>query len=307
MSGLGRSPHSDVVGPPSTLEDWSYDDAFSRHRGLISVEEQEQLRGKRVAIVGQGGVGGIHLITLTRLGVGGFHIADPDRFELSNFNRQYGANMRTLGRNKADIMAEEARAINPELHVQVFEAITPENVGALLDGVDVLLDGIDFFSLETRRLVFGEARRRGIWAITAGPIGFSAAWIVFSPTGMSFDEYFDMDDTMDRADQLIAFVIGLTPGASHLAYMDLTQVDPRSGRGPSVGLACQLCGGVAAAETLKVLLGRSPILPAPWYFQFDAYRQRLVKGRLRWGNRSPSQRLKRRLMKKHLARLGWKL
>jgi molybdopterin/thiamine biosynthesis adenylyltransferase len=294
--------------PPSSSLSWAYDEAFARHRGLISVQEQSVLKGKRVAIVGQGGVGGIHLITLARLGIGSFHIADPDRFEVANFNRQYGASMRSLGRNKALVMAEEARAINPELTLKVFdEAITPENIDALLDGVDLVLDGIDFFSLGTRRLVFAEARRRGLWALTAGPIGFSAAWLVFDPVGMSFDAYFDLHDAMDRADQLVAFLTGLTPRASHLAYLDLTQVDPRSGRGPSVGLACQLCAGVAATEVVKILLGRTPIRPVPWYFQFDAYRQRLYQGRLRWGNRSPAQRLKRRLMKQNLARLGWKM
>jgi hypothetical protein len=46
---------------------------------------------------------------------------------------------------------------------------------------------------------------------------------------------------------------------------------------------------------------------APWYFQFDAYRQRLFRGRLRRGNRSPAQRLKRWAMKRRLARLGWKV
>jgi molybdopterin/thiamine biosynthesis adenylyltransferase len=301
MTGAAHSPQSS-----SSI--WSYEEAFSRHRGLISSQEQSVLRRKRLAIVGQGGVGGIHLITLTRLGIGGFHIADPDRFEIANFNRQYGARLPNLDQNKATILAEDARAINPELELKVFaEAITQDNIDALLDGVDLVLDGIDFFSLETRRLVFREARRRGIWALTAGPIGFSAAWLVFSPSGMSFDDYFDLHDEMDLADQLVAFLTGLTPRASHLAYLDLTQVDPRSGRGPSTALACHLCSAVAAAEVLKILLGRGPIRPVPWYFQFDAYRQRLYQGRLRWGNRSAQQRLKRRLMRARLARLGWRI
>jgi molybdopterin/thiamine biosynthesis adenylyltransferase len=298
----------DAPGSHSSAPGWSYDEAFARHRGLISVREQAVLRTKRIAIIGQGGVGGVHLVTLARLGIGGFHIADPDRFELANFNRQQGASMETLGRNKASVMAEQARAINPELDLRVYsQPVTRDNVEAVLEGVDVVVDGIDFFSLETRRLVFRTARQRGLWALTAGPIGFSAAWLVFSPTGMTFDDYFDLDDGMDRADQLVAFLTGLTPRASHLAYLDLTQVDPQSGRGPSAGLACHLCAGVAAAEVVKILLERAPIRPAPWFFQFDAYRQRLYSGRLRWGNRSPSQRLKRWLMKKHLARLGWKL
>ena len=154
----------------------------------------------------------------------------------------------------------------------------------------MFVDGLDFFEIDTRRHLFREARRRGIWAITAGPIGFSAAWLVFSPTGMSFDQYFDLNDRMDRADRLVAFLVGLTPRATQRAYLDLTQVDPRTGTGPSAGLACHLCSGVVAAEIFKILLGRSPIRPAPWYFQFDSYRQRLCKGRLHGGNRHPWQR-----------------
>jgi len=285
---------------------FSYQEAFARHRGLLSPEEQKRLRASRVAIAGMGGVGGIHLITLARLGIGAFHIADPDHFELANFNRQYGATIRSLGERKAEVMAEEARVVNPDLRLRVFcEAITPRNIGEMLDGVDVLVDGIDFFSIDDRRHLFREARRRGIWAITAGPIGFSAAWLVFSPTGMSFDEYFDLNDTMDQADQLVAFLVGLTPRATQRAYLDLTQVDPRTGTGPSAGLACQLCSGVVGAEVVKILLGRSPIRSAPWYFQFDAYRQMLCKGRLRGGNRHPWQRFKRMILRSHLASMGW--
>jgi molybdopterin/thiamine biosynthesis adenylyltransferase len=289
--------------------EWSYDEAFSRQRGLIDPDEQQRLRRCRVAIVGMGGVGGVHLATLARLGIGSFHIADPDCFELANFNRQYGATTDSLGRGKAEVMAEKVQAINPEVKVRVFaEAITAANVGEFLEGVDVLVDGIDFFSIEARRLLFQEARRRGIWAVTAGPIGFSTAWLVFSPEGMSFDDYFDLHDGMERLDQLVAFAVGLTPRATHLGYLDLSQVDPSTGRGPSAGLACQLCSGVAAAEVVKILLHRSPVSPAPCYSQFDAYRQVFRKGRLRWGNRHPLQRLKRWWLRRRLQRmLGTKL
>ena len=49
------------------------------------------------------------------------------------------------------------------------EEVSEQNIGALLDGADLLVDGIDFFAIKARRLIFREARRRGIWAITAGP------------------------------------------------------------------------------------------------------------------------------------------
>ena len=57
---------------------FSYGEAFSRHLGLINPDEQARLRRSRVAIIGMGGVGGIHLVTLARLGIGGFpHLRTP--------------------------------------------------------------------------------------------------------------------------------------------------------------------------------------------------------------------------------------
>lgn len=301
---LDLSP-SFTAAPFPHADSWCYDDAFSRNHGLIGRHEQEKLRNSRVAIAGMGGVGGIHLVTLARLGIGAFHIADPDRFELANFNRQYGATTHSLGRSKAEEMADNVAAINPQADLRVFtEAITPENVGKFLHGVDVFVDGIDFFAIEARRLLFREARRRGVWAVTAGPIGFSSAWLVFDPNGMSFDDYFDLHEGMEPWEQIIAFAVGVAPRATHLRYLDLSAVDPQSGRGPSAGLACQLCAGVATVETLKILLNRSPIRAAPHYSQFDAYRGILRTGRLRWGNRHPLQRLKRWYLRRRLRALG---
>jgi len=287
---------------PAERESWSYEEAFARNLGLVNPEEQERLRASRVGIVGMGGVGGIHLMTLARLGIGKFTIADPDAFEAVNFNRQYGATLRGLGRSKTDVMVEEARSVNPELDLRVFdEAINETNVGDFLDGVDVVVDGIDFFSIHARRLVFREARRRGIWAVTAGPIGFSTAWLVFDPDGMSFDRYFDLNDELDLLDQLVAFAVGLTPRATHLGYIDLKRVNPQTGAGPSVGLACHLASGVAATESLKILLGRGGVRPAPYYSQFDAYRQVLRRGRLLFGNRHPWQKFKRYYLRRRFA------
>ena len=71
---------------------------------------------------------------------------------------------------------------------------------------------VSIFSPSTlRRTLFRRAAERGIWAVTAGPIGCSAAWLVFDPNGMSFDEYFDINDSMSLFSQLVAFSVGLTP------------------------------------------------------------------------------------------------
>lgn len=284
---------------------WNYAEAFSRNLGLISPEEQERLRNCRVAIPGMGGVGGIHLITLARMGVGKFRISDEDQFEVKNFNRQFGATLENLGLSKAQVMEAAGRNINPELEIDAFyEFVSARNIDEFLDGVDLVVDSVDFFAFEAKRLIFREARKRGIWVLTAGPVGFSTAWLAFDPEGMSFDDYFDLRDGMQDVDKFCAFAIGLAPHATHVPYFDFSYVDG-SGRGPSVAAACQLAAGVVGAEAVKILLGRGQTRAAPCFHQFDAYRYLLRKGRLRFGNRGPLQLLKRRILRARMLKLGY--
>lgn len=286
---------------------FDYAEAFSRNIGWITETEQSLLRGKRVAIAGMGGVGGAHLLTLARLGVGKFYIADLDRFELANFNRQAGAMVSTLGQSKVEVLAAMARDINPELDLQLFTAgVNVDNVDEFLHGVDLFVDGLDFFVPEVRSLVFGRCHALGIPAITAGPIGMGAPYLIFLPGGMSFEQYFRLEGLpVER--QYVNFLLGLTPTALHRGYL----VEPGrlnlAGRyGPSTAMACQLCAGIVGIEALKILLRRQPVYAAPWYQIFDAYRGCYRRGKLRWGNAGPVQTLKRwmayRVVSQQLAR-----
>lgn len=284
---------------------WSYSEAFSRNLGLISKDEQQKLRQCRVAIPGMGGVGGMHLITLARMGIGKFRIADADEFEVKNFNRQFGATVESLGLPKSEVMAAAARSVNPELDIEALpEFVSEGNIDAFLKDVDLVIDSVDFFAFSSRRLIFREARKRGIWTLTAGPVGFSTAWLAFDPNGMSFDDYFDLHDGMEDVDMFCSFALGLAPRSTHLPYFDFSYVDG-SGRGPSVAAACQLAAGVVGCEAIKIFLGRGKVRSAPCYNQFDAYRYLLRKGRLRFGNRGLIQRLKRRIMRGRMLKLGY--
>src|ERR1700712_3756671 len=117
---------------------FSYEEAFDRNIGWLTEWEQAALRGKRIAIAGMGGVGGVHLLTLARLGVGAFHIADFDRFDIVDFNRQVGATISTLGQPKVDVLADMALDINPALQIRRFPAvINDNNLADFFDGVDL--------------------------------------------------------------------------------------------------------------------------------------------------------------------------
>lgn len=286
------------AGVPSA---WTYGQAFSRNLGIVSPAEQQTLRETRVAIAGMGGVGGIHLVTLARLGIGRFTIADFDVFDTANFNRQYGATVSNLRQPKTDVMERVARDINPEIELTILrEPINAENVDRFLAGVDLLVDGIDAFEILVRRLLFRKARERGLFGITAGPLGLSTAWLIFDPNAMSFDEYFDFRDGSDDVSQFSDFLIGLAPSATHVKYTDLSFIDPKTRRGPSAAAGCHLASGVVGAQALKILLKRPGIKAAPHYNQFDAYLGVYRHGRLLFGNRHPLQRLKRRLLARQI-------
>lgn len=282
---------------------WSYDEAFCRHRGLIDVTEQRVLRKRHVAIAGLGGIGGIELLTLARLGIGKFTIADPDVFDASNLNRQAGATTSTLGRPKSEVLSELVRDINPDVEVRDLGGpVTAHGAAEFLNGVDLFINAIDAFEVEVHRAAHREAARAGIYSLIAGPIGFSAAWIVFSPKGMSFDRYFDFRDDNDRIDQLAAFAVGMTPRILQLPYMDLDNCDIDTRSAPSSGAACNLTAGVVGVQTVKLLLGRGSVPVAPRYNQFDAFVGRLGHGSLRLGNRGPLQRIKRLWLSNYLRR-----
>jgi len=75
-------------------------------------------------------------------------------------------------------------------------------------------------------------------------------------------------------------------------------------RGPSTFMACQLCAGIIATESLKILLGRGDVLAAPWGMQFDAYRNKLKRTWRPGGNRHPIQRLAIAIGRRQFARMA---
>lgn len=272
--------------------EFSYERAFSRNIGWVTESEQQALRRKRVAIAGLGGVGGAHLLTLTRLGIGAFHISDFDSFDIPNFNRQAGATMSSLGRQKAEVLSEMARNINPEVQLTVFEkGVNEQNVDAFLNGVDLYVDGLDFFAFSARKLVFPRCTQRGIPATTAAPLGMGAAVLNFLPGGMTFEEYFRWEGCSENQ-MALRFLIGLSPAMLQRGYLvDPSAVDLKGRKGPSTPMACEICAGMAATQALKILLNRGPLVTAPRGLQFDAFRNKLVTTWRPWGNGNPIQRL----------------
>lgn len=120
-----------------------YDHLTRRNRGLVPRDVQQRIRDATVLVAGCGSVGGAAIQPLARIGFSDFRLADTGSYELNNLNRQV-AYLEDLGRNKAEVGADAIRRINPASSVDVFsEGVTPANADALVDGVDLIIDGVD--------------------------------------------------------------------------------------------------------------------------------------------------------------------
>ncbi|MBQ9894684.1 MAG: tRNA threonylcarbamoyladenosine dehydratase [Ruminococcus sp.] len=118
---------------------------FSRTQLLYGEEAIKKLSGSRVAVFGIGGVGGYVCEALVRSGVGHFDLIDDDKVCLTNLNRQILATRKTVGKYKADVMAERMKEINPDVDVRIHKCFfLPENADDFqFDEYDYVVDAVD--------------------------------------------------------------------------------------------------------------------------------------------------------------------
>ncbi|MGR3778886.1 HesA/MoeB/ThiF family protein [Bacillus paramycoides] len=164
-----------------------YEESFTRNIGVISVEEQEKLKNSRVTVVGAGGVGGITLIQLARMGVGTLHVIDQDIFETSNINRQMLSSISKLGQQKAAVALEVLQDINPSLQIEITkEFVTEDNALGLLTNTDVIIDATD--NLVARVIIHRTAQTLGIpsiWIAVTPP--FRGGVMSFTPDSTPYE------------------------------------------------------------------------------------------------------------------------
>jgi len=159
------------------VEKDKFEERYSRQilfRG-IGAEGQRRLAAGRVAIVGCGATGSAVASLLARAGVGTLRIIDRDYVEASNLQRQSLFEEKDAAESlpKAIAAARKISAFNAEIVVEArVEDVVPRNIEALLEGIDVILDGTDNF--ETRYLVNDYAlkvSRPWIYAAAVGSYG----------------------------------------------------------------------------------------------------------------------------------------
>lgn len=139
---------------------------FLRNEMLLGRAAMDKLAASHVCIIGLGGVGGYAVETLARAGIGELTLIDQDVYGESNINRQLGALTSTLGRSKAEVLAERVREINPDCAVHpVVGRYTREDRERFFGPYDYIADAIDLVSCKVDLIC--QARERGIPILSA--------------------------------------------------------------------------------------------------------------------------------------------
>ncbi len=138
------------------------DAIYDRTIRLIGEQAMKELRQKKVAIIGLGGVGSYVLEALARAGIGHLILADYEKIEESNINRQILALHSTVGKYKTEVALERVKDINPDIKVTVHNVfVSKDNIKDIIPlDCDYVIDAIDTVSSKIDIIV--NAKKNGI-------------------------------------------------------------------------------------------------------------------------------------------------
>lgn len=194
VEDLGYEHVSSMTGGFTLWKDRGYDveiprfmsaeqrDRYSRHLLLpeVGIEGQQKLLDAKVLLLGAGGLGAPTSLYLAAAGVGTLGIVDDDTVDLSNLQRQVIHNTERVGVAKVDSAEETIKALNPDVNVIKHKLrLGPDNVMEILQGYDIVVDGLDNFP--TRYLVNDASVRLRIPVVSAAILGFDGQLSVFKP------------------------------------------------------------------------------------------------------------------------------
>ncbi|HEX79031.1 MAG TPA: hypothetical protein G4O19_02625 [Dehalococcoidia bacterium] len=278
-----------ILYEPDEKKDWGleidnqYKAIFTRNIGLFTEEEQAKIKQSTVAIAGVGGVGGLAAERMIRLGVGRLKITDSGDLEDSNLNRQYAASMLNLGRNKAEVVYENIKDINPHAEVIHSNSGIKSEKDAMLfvSDSDIIIDVMDFGLFRESILLQRAAREKGIHYLFSTAIGFGAITVVFDPDGITLEEYnkLPVDVDVNDPENLYVPMERIVPIIPKYVKNITIVEDVIAGRipVPTTSIGAGLSAIQAVSEAINVIIDRD-FPKAPYFTYFDLVDRQMVVG-----------------------------
>jgi len=219
---------------------------------LLGAEGVARLAEARVAVIGLGGVGSFAVEALARAGVGHLLLADPDRVDVTNINRQLPATVKTVGQMKAEVVREHVQEINPAAEVSLMtEAYLPETGEKFFAGhYDYVVDACDTVAAKVDLAL--QCERRGVRLIASMGAGNK-----LDPTR------FEVADIYETSVDPLARVLRRrlkTLGVRHLKVVysreQPRKLLPKGEHAPgSISFVPSVAGLILAGEVIKDLAG----------------------------------------------------
>jgi hypothetical protein len=239
-----------------------YREMTRRNQPSLSRQEQDALRAVRVLVAGCGSIGGATVVPLVRLGVERFVLCEPGEYELNNLNRQ-AADMSDIGRNKAEVQASRARAINPHAEVLVEpDGVTADNVDWLVGTTDLVIDGVDVTEpagIVAKRALHEEAWRQRRLVISGLDLGGTQVVYAFDyrngPTRPLDGRLDGVSDNVTPLEFLSRLVRPLDVPREMLSYSE-AMIRGQAGSPPQLAPAAEQFGVLATWMVLDFAAGR---------------------------------------------------
>ncbi len=155
---------------------------YSRHILLddIGIEGQQRLLDSHVLVVGAGGLGSPVAMYLAASGVGHITLADPDKVDLTNLQRQIAHTTERVGQTKVGSAAKALHAINPEVRLTLLEKqLQSDDLDQLLPDIDLVVDCCDNFA--TRQAVNAACVKHRVPLVSGAALRMDGQIAVFDP------------------------------------------------------------------------------------------------------------------------------
>ena len=235
-----------------TLEESRYDRAER-----ITWWDQAKLRASSVLVVGAGALGNEIVKNLTLVGVGSIDIVDMDIIEHSNLSRCVFFKDGDEGRYKAELLAERAGLLNPDVTLH-SHAVPVQRLGiGFLKEFDLVIGGLD--NREARLWIGQACRKLDMFWVDGAIEGLQGLARVFGPTGPCYE------CTLGEVDRQVM--------AHRKSCALLTSAEVSSGRTPTNATTSSVIAGVQTQEAVKLLTGNYDLVALggkAWVFAGDS-------------------------------------
>lgn len=138
---------------------------FERFELLVG-DKINDIKSKKVLVIGVGGVGSYTVESLVRSGISNITIIDNDIIDITNLNRQLMTTLDNIGLSKVEVLEKRIKSINPDCIVNAINTFVDDsNIDSIITDYDYVVDACD--TVKTKLSIIRVCNKLGIKLISS--------------------------------------------------------------------------------------------------------------------------------------------